>query len=259
MLAGRDFTWQDRDGAPEVAIVNRTLAQRFWNGDALGKRLRFTGRRDARHDVQIVGIVGDSKYWTLGEDIEPTVYLPVWQGNPGDDLTMHIRTSAPESTARAFGQAVQRVSPEGFVEFRTMRDATAVAILPSRVGAAVTGAFAGVAVLLATLGIYGLVSYTVTQRTREIGVRKAIGATTGDIVRMVLRNSGTLTGIGLTIGLGAAMALAPVLGGLVVGVSPIDPLTLGAAAGLVGLAVIAASTGPALRAARVDPHRALNR
>jgi predicted permease len=258
LLAGRDFTWQDLPGAPGVAIVNRTLAQRFWNGDALGKRLRFTGRRDVQHTVEVVGVVADSKYWTLGEEIEPAVYLPVPQGGSvSDDLTLHIRTSNPDVTSRAVTQHLLRVAPNGFVQFRTMPDAVAVSVLPARVGAIATAAFAGVAVLLATLGIYGLVSYTVVQRTREIGVRKALGATTAGILAMVLRSSLLLTGIGLALGFLAAVAGAPVIGSLLVGVSPVDPLLLGVAAALVALAVIAASLGPALRAARVDPLRAL--
>ena len=259
IVAGRDFTWHDRVGSPEVAIVNRTLAQRFWQGNAIGKRLRFTGRRDARHDVQIVGVVGDSKYWTLGEEIEPTVYLPVRQANLGDDLTLHIRTSNTEATARALGEAIQRIAPDGFVEFRALSDATAVALMPARVGATVTTAFAGVAVLLATLGIYGLVSYTVAQRTREIGVRKALGATTGDIVWMVLRSSLTLGGIGLLVGLALALLGAPALAGLVVGVSPADEATLALAMLLVGSIVVAASVGPTVRAARVEARTALDR
>ena len=259
ILAGRDFTWHDRAGSPEVAIVNRTLAQRFWQGEAIGKRLRFTGRRDARHDVQIVGVVGDSKYWTLGEEIEPAVYLPIRQADLGDDLTLYIRTSNAEATARAVGQAMQRIAPDGFVEFETLSDATAVALMPARVGAAVTTAFAGMAVLLATLGIYGLVSYTVAQRTREIGVRKALGATTGNIVWMVLRSSLTLGGIGLLVGLAVALVGAPALAGLVVGVSPTDQATLALAMLLVGSIVIAASIGPAFRAARVEARTALNR
>jgi predicted permease len=259
IVAGRDFTWHDRAGSPEVAIVNRTLAQRFWQGAAIGKRLRFTGRRAARHDVEIVGVVGDSKYWTLGEQIEPTVYLPIRQADLGDDLALHIRTSNPEATARAVGQAMQRIAPDGFVEFTTLSDATAVALMPARVGATVTSAFAGVAVLLAALGIYGLVSYSVAQRTREIGVRRALGATTGDIVWMVLSSSLTLGGIGLLLGLALALLGAPALAGLVVGVSPTDQATLALAMLLVGSIVIAASVGPALRAATVEARTALNR
>jgi predicted permease len=258
LLAGRDFTWHDDLGAPGVAVVNQTLAKRFWNGNAIGQRLRFTGRRDQQHEVRVVGIVADSKYWTLGEDIEPAVYLPVAQdASVSDDLTMHIRTLNAEATAGALGQVALRVVPSGFVQFRAMEDATAGSMTPARVAAAVSAAFAGVAVLLATLGIYGLVSYSVVQRAREIGVRKAIGATTGDILLMVLRSSLRVAGIGLVAGFAIAVAGTPLIASLVVGVSPVDPLTLGAATALVVCAVVAASAGPALRAARVDPLRAL--
>ena len=131
--------------------------------------------------------------------------------------------------------------------------------MPARVGATVTSAFAGVAVLLAALGIYGLVSYSVAQRTREIGVRRALGATTGDIVWMVLSSSMTLGVIGLLGGLAVALLGAPALACLIVGVSPTDRGTLALAMLLVGSIVIAASVGQALRAARVDSRTALNR
>ena len=257
LIAGRDFTWQDAGPSAQIAVVNKTLADRFWGGQAIGKRLRFYGRRDVEHDVEVVGVVGDSKYWTLGEESSPTVYLPIGQEDIGDDLTLHVRTPDFSATAKAIGRDVQRIAPRAIVQFRSMSDATAVARMPARVGAAVTGAFAGVAVLLSALGIYGLVAYVVVQRTREIGVRKAIGAGTWDILRMVLRSSLVTAAAGLLIGLGVAVAAAPALGGLIVGVSPADPAAFGTAAAVVALAVLAASAIPAWRAARVDALSAL--
>ncbi len=259
LLAGRDFSWQDREGSPQVAIVNRTLAARFWNGDALGKRLRFTGRRNAAHDVQIVGVVADSKYWTLGETIEPAVYLPVHQADIGDDLTLHVRTSNFAATAETIERELQRIVPDGVIETQSMTDAIAVAVMPARVGAAATGAFGALAMLLSAMGIYGLVSFTVLQRTHEIGIRKAIGAGTSQIIRLVVGASLTLAGIGLLAGMAVGVLGAQALGGLIVGVSAADPITLAAVTLLVLLAALVSSALPALRAARMDPLIALRR
>jgi predicted permease len=257
IVAGRDFSWNDRMGAPEVAIVNRTLAGRFWNGAAIGRRLRFTGARNIPHDVEIVGIAADSKYWTIGETIEPMVYLAARQGNIDDGLTLHLRTSNPAETARRLTQEFLRIVPEGHIELRPMSDAVAVAMMPARIGALVTSAFACVAVLLATTGVYALISFTVAQRGREIGVRKALGASPATIVRLVVGHSVLLVAAGLTIGILLGVGGAYALGGLVVGVSPYDPLTIAASSGLVLLAALLSSGAPAWRASHADPLVAL--
>jgi predicted permease len=257
ILAGRDFTWDDRPGTPEVAIVNRTLADRFWNGRALGRRLTFVGARDIRHDVEIVGVVADSKYWTLGEAIEPIVYLPLRQDVVSTGLTLHVRTSNARETSQSIARTLPQVAPEVSVEFKTMTDAIAVAVMPARVGAAVTGAFAAIAVLLAAIGIYALISQDVAQRTREIGVRRALGATTGNVLRLVVGRSVLLVGAGLAAGIGIGIGGGSALSSLMVGVSPTDPGTLAAAAALVLAAAVVASVVPAMRASRVDPLIAL--
>jgi ABC-type antimicrobial peptide transport system permease subunit len=259
LLSGRDFSWQDRQGSPQVAIVNRTLADRFWNGSALGKRVRFTGRRNVAHDVQIVGIVADSKYWTLGETIQPALYLPVHQADIGDDLTLHVRTASFAATTDTIARELQRIVPEGVVETRSMTDAIAVAVMPARVGAAATGAFGALAMLLSAMGIYGLVSFAVLQRTQEIGIRKAIGAGTSQIVRLVIGGSLILVGTGLIAGLAIGVLGAQALGGLIVGVSAGDPVTLAAVTFLVLLAALVSSALPAIRAARMDPLLALRK
>jgi predicted permease len=259
LLAGRDFTWQDRDGAPQVAVVNRTLADQFWKGDAVGKRMRFTGRRNVAHDLEVVGVVGDSKYWTLGETIEPAVYLPVHQADISDDLTLHVRTSNAAATADAISRELQRLTPGGLLETQSMTDAIAVAMLPARAGAAATGAFGALAALLAAIGIYGLVSFSVVQRTREIGIRRAIGAPTSQVVRLIVGGSVVLVIAGLTLGLALGVLGASALGGFIVGVSPADPLTLLAVSALVIAAALLSSALPALRAVRVDPLVALRK
>ena len=245
ILAGRDFTWQDRDGAPAVAIVNDTLARLLWNGDAVGKRLKSP-------DVEIVGVVADSKYWTLGETIAPTVYRPYRQ-TVVDAMNLHVRTTNMPAVAQAVRTELRRLAPGVAPDIKPMVQATAAATMPSRAGALFTAGFGAIAALLATLGIYGMVSFSVVQRTKEIGVRKAIGAGTSQIVRLVVGGSATLVAVGLAIGLGLGILGGLALRGLIVATSPADPLTLAGVSLLVMSAAVAASAMPALRAARVDP------
>jgi ABC-type antimicrobial peptide transport system permease subunit len=247
LIAGRDFELSDGPGAPRVAIVNETAARMFWNGQALGRRV---------DDFEVIGVARDSKYWTLGETVKPLVYTSFTQ-RPMREMNLNIRTSDLPSTMTALRSEMRRVAPAVFVEIKPLTTAVAVAVLPAQVGATLTGAFGALAAVLATMGIYGLVSLTVVQRTREIGIRKAIGARTIDVVRLVVRGSVPLVAIGLALGtfLGALGARA--LGGFIVGVSPIDPLTISVTAALVLGTVVVASALPAIRAARVDPVRTL--
>ena len=247
LLAGRDFTVDDRPGSPGVVIVNETLARQFWNGDALGKRL---------DDRDVVGVVGDSKYWTLGEAVRPLVYTAYLQ-RPESEVDVFVRTSDMAGTAKALRAAIPRLDPAMFVEVRPMTDALSVALVPAQAGAALTSGFGALGALLAMMGIYGLVAFTVAQRTREIGIRKAVGASTRDIVLLIVSGSATPVGIGLAAGLGLGMLGAVALGSFIVGVSPVDPLTIAVTTVLVVGSTLAASTLPALRASRVDPLKAL--
>jgi predicted permease len=256
LKAGRDFIWLDRKNAPRVAIVNQTLANLIWQGAALGRRIKYYETNDELVTAEVVGVVADSKYWTLGEQINPTVYLPAQLGG---GMTLHVRTSNLPAAADAIRREVARLDSTVNVELKPMRDAVAVALMPAQVGAALTTTFAGVAAVLAMLGIYGLIAFVVAGRTREIGIRRAVGASTANIVMDVLIRSGTLVGIGLAAGLALGTLSAPALGGLIVNVSPTDPWVLSGAAGVVITAASAASAIPALRAARVDPLTALRR
>ena len=248
--AGRDFTSQDRLGSQPVVIVNRTLADRLFDGNAVGRTLKLYGANDALVTVEIVGVVADSKYWTLGETIAPAVYQATYQHADGG--TLHVRTAAPAAVMNAVRERVRVLAPGAATTFRSMSDATAVALMPARVGAIVTAAFGLLGTLLSVLGVYGLVAFLVAQRTREIGIRKAIGAGTWQIVRLVVGGSLALVLTGLVLGLVGGASSAQVLGGLLVNVSSGDPITLFAVALLVLGSAVAASAVPAARAARID-------
>jgi predicted permease len=247
-VSGRDFTWQDQQGSPGVAIVNETLARRLWQGAAVGQRLRH-----GSNTAEIVGVVHDSKYWTLGEATEPTVYLPFRQTATTLAPTLHVRTTDLRGTAERLRQAVQELRPGAPAVMKPMSDAVALSLLPARAGALVTGAFGLLGALLATFGVYGLISYIVVQRSREVAIRRAIGAPTGHIVRIVVGSSIGLSIAGLALGLAAGSVSAPLLGGLLVDVSPRDPIAAAATALIVLATAALASVPPALRAARVDP------
>ena len=247
LVAGRDFGAGDGVGAPRVVVVNETLARQFWNGDALGKRL---------DGAEVIGVVRDSKYWTLGEAIRPTVYTAYHQ-RPEAEVTVFVQTSEAAGTAKALRAEIARLYPTMVVDVQPMTDAVSAALVPAQTGAVVTSGFGALGALLAMMGIYGLVAFTVAQRTREIGVRKAVGATTRDIVTLVVSGSARPVGIGLAAGLASGILGALALRSFIVGVSPVDPLTITGTAVIVLGTTLAASALPALRAARVDPLAAL--
>jgi predicted permease len=252
LIAGRDFTWQDRQGAPEVAIVNETLARRLWDGAAIGRRFRHGDRI-----AEVVGVAGDTKYWTLGEVTQPEVYLPARQVIGAHVLTLHVRTTDLRGTAERLRAAVQELRPGAPASMTPMDEAVAVALLPARTGALATGAFGLLGACLATLGVYGLISYLIVQRSREIAIRRALGASTAHLIRILVRSSIVLSAIGLIVGIALGSASAPLLGGLLVGVSPIDPLAAGGTALIVFGAAALASIPRALQGSRVDPLESL--
>jgi len=251
LLAGRDFSWNDRPGSPRVVIVNESLARQLWNGDAVGKRLLVPGG-DHPQAAEVVGVVRDSKYLTLGETTRPTVYLPFRQ-MPLESMTLHVRTADMKAAADVIHREVRRLAPSAPVDIYPMTQAVRAAMLPARVGAVATGAFGVVAMLLAAIGIYGLMSFMVAMRTREIAIRKAIGAQWHHIIRLVVGGTASLAIIGAAIGVVVGVLGGFVLRVFLVGVSPADPLTLLIVVALTIFAALAAGIVPAVRALRVDP------
>ncbi len=258
LLRGRWFTEQDGRDKHTVAIINDSLARRFWpNQDPVGKRLDI-GLTDQPNWEEIVGVIADVKRDALDAAINSEIYVPLAQ-IPGRFMTLVIRSTADPSTlTAAVKQRLADVDKEQPVsKIQTMRQVVSDSLSGRRVSTFLIAIFAGCAMLLASIGIYGVVSYWVAQRTREIGIRSALGAQQSDILQLVLGHGMLLAVTGTAIGLAASLPLARFLASLLFGVSTHDALTLGAtAAALIGVALVACYI-PARRAAKLDPLVAL--
>ena len=260
LRAGRFFTEEDRPGSLPVAIVSQEFASRFFAGtDPVGEHLVFAPATNLpQQQFTIIGVVGDVRYIGLDRQPVPVVFTSTDQF-PASALTLAVRTKiAPESLAGAIRREVQNLDQEQPIyHVATMEQRVSDSVGPQRFDASLLALFAAVAVLLAAIGIYGVMSYWVTQRKHEIGVRVALGAQPRQVLRLVLAQAAWLTLGGLSVGLVGTFVLAHLLSGLLFGVRPIDPLTfLTASAALAGIAFVA-SWQPARRAAGVDPMVAL--
>jgi predicted permease len=255
LLAGRDFTSRDDVRAPKVAIVNRTLAARFDGHNPIGQRVGFGDQ-----DLEIVGVIADTKYRSLRGAAPPTIYLPLDQRlEPAPNRTLHVRTAiSPEQMAAAIRAQVHELDkdlPLGKItSFASVVDSV---LVQERLVATLGGFFGALAVVLVAIGLYGAIAYSVERRTREIGVRVALGAGQAAVIWMVMRQSVWIVMTGLLAGLPLAVLLSRMVKSLLFGVPPGDPLTLvGAILVLLVVAALAAYM-PARRAARVDPMVAL--
>lgn len=262
LLRGRTFNEGDKQGAPQVAIINETMARRYYPSadvsTALGQSFTFGGE-DANARVSIVGIVKDIKYETLGEDPRPYVYLPFQQSYSGL-MTLHVRT-LPGVAGNVLAGVRREVAALDkdlpLLDVMPMTEQIGLSLLPLRVATTIGGTLGTVGLLLAAIGIFGVVSYSVSQRTREVGIRMALGAQKGDVLRLVMRQGLWLALIGVGIGWALSFALTRTLGSLLYGVGSTDPLVfIGTALLLVGVAFVA-SYQPARRATRIDPLVAL--
>jgi len=240
-------------------LVNEAFVRRYWPGqEAIGTHLGRgdPGNSDSR--LEVVGVVKDGKYETLGEDAKPFFYFNLAQRYESSS-TLVVRTKGDPvgyfASVRSEIAALDQSLP--LFEVKTMRQHLGVALLPARLAGSVLGIFGLVALILAATGIYGVMAYSVSQRTREIGIRMALGARSSDVLSMVVRQGMKLVAIGGAIGLTAALALTRMMTSLLYGVSPTDPLTLGAISLLLILVALLACYLPGLRATRVDPMIAL--
>jgi len=255
---GRRFQETDGPDAPPVAIINETMARKFWpSQDPLGKRFKFGDPDDKMPWHRIVGIVADVHQMRLNEPPRQEMYFPYWQAKDNwmvpRDLALHT-TGDPLSLAGAVRQAVWSIDKDQPVSnVMTLDDLLDQEVAQRRVQAALLGGFAALALILACVGIYGVLSYLVTQRTREIGVRVALGASASDVFRTVAGQGMTLAALGIAAGLAGALALSRLLGSLLFGVGAGDPVAYAGAVVVFGAVALAACYFPARRAAHVDP------
>jgi predicted permease len=256
LVAGREFTDADRLETKQVVIANEAMAKHFWpNENAIGKRFHFHGDTGLR---EIVGIVRNTVENNIGEEPQPVAYLPLAQ-NYSPAAIILVRTSGrPEAVISSVRSQVQQLDSNlALTNVQTIGEVIDQGLWAPRMGAALLAVFGGLALILAIIGVYGVLSYSVNQQTREIGIRMAMGAQTGRVLRLVVGQGMRLAGAGLILGLLVAFAAMRVLGSLLFGVSAHDPLTFVAVSLVLALAAVLACYIPARRATKVDPIIAL--
>jgi predicted permease len=250
LVAGRAFAASDRAGAPLVAIVNETFARRVWPGqNPVGQRLLAYA---SRRTLEVVGLARDAKYRTIGEGPQPFVYVPAAQAYD-HVMWLLIRPRDPGAIADV-RSLVTSVNPNlPLVRTATLMDMEAFTLFPQRLASWMTGAIAVLGLFLAALGLYGLIAFDVGQRTREIGIRMALGALRSQVITRVVGHAARLTGIGTALGLGGAALVTGLLTGILYGVQPFDFVSFAGAAALLAVVAFAAGVVPARRAASVNP------
>jgi predicted permease len=260
VLLGRDFNERDVNGAPKVGIVNQKFVKRYF-GDAnpLGRHIGMGIDPGTKTDIQIVGVVGDTKYESMRDEIPYELYIPNEQKNFANGVTVYVRAKGdPNHIFNVLREAVRGVdSSVPMFSMRTLDDQLEISLLTERLLAALSSVFGCLATVLAALGLYGVMAFMVARRTREIGIRMALGAGQGSVVWMVLRETLALAGIGVAIGLAGAYGVTRLIQTQLFGVEPTDLLTMAAAA--LGIAAVTTLAGyiPARRATGIDPMSAL--
>jgi predicted permease len=254
LISGREFTLADNETSSLVAVVNKTMAQRYWGGqDPIGRRLQMKDQ-----SLQVVGIAADSKYESMRESSMPFFYVPIRQ-TPAIAAALNIRTTLPRQTmatvlAREVRALDANLAPYEVISLQEQVDRSTA---PQLVAVTLVAVLGGLALLLAVIGLYGVMSYSVSQSTRELGVRMALGADVSNLLQLVISRGLALTATGVLLGGAAALALTRQLGGLLYHVSPRDPLAFGMAAAVMIIMSLAGCLLPSWRAARTDPARAL--
>jgi predicted permease len=257
VIAGRGFTDRDDRRAPEVAIINEAAAKQFFPGEnPVGRRFGYSPEETG--DIEIVGVLRDARYSSLREPPPPTLYLPHLQSNP-EDLVFTVRTAAdPAAVLSALRAAVSAADPNiPILRVETQMSTLEQRFAQEKVLAQAYTLFGGIALFVAAIGLFGLMSYNVSRRTREIGIRMAMGAQRKEVLGLVLRESMLLVIVGLAIGIAASLAAGRFVASQLFGLEPTDPATMISAMAVMLVVSGAAGYLPARRAARVDPMIAL--
>jgi len=254
ILRGRSFRESDNDEAPPVMLVNEAFAERFWPGDnPIGKQVRTWS-----DDFEVIGVVPTGKYISLGEDPRPYYYMSMNRFYSGA-FFIHVRTAGdPGAMLETLRRQVQELDASLPVSsLQTMHEALGIAFLPARLAATVVTGFAVLALTLAAIGLYGVIAYSVSQGTREIGIRMALGAEATDVLKLVVRQGMVLTAIGLALGVFGGYALAQLMAMLLYGIRPTDVIAFIVASLILAAIALIATYLPARRATRIDPMIAL--
>jgi predicted permease len=257
LVSGRSFTERDNETAPKVAVINETAARKYFpNGTPLGLRLGTTAEQS--NEIEIVGVLRDAKYDSVRGEIPATMYMPYRQGRPA--TMFHVRVAADPATAiGAIRAAVRRIDPDlPLLDLATQADQIDKNLLQERVFAQAYAMFGALALVIASVGLFGLMSYSVARRTNEIGIRMALGARGQDVLSLVMGESMILVVIGIGIGLVTALAAGRLITALLFGLAATDAPTILGAVTLMVLVSAIAGYLPARRAARVDPLVALH-
>jgi putative ABC transport system permease protein len=258
LKSGRVFSATDSPDAPRVALINETLQRGYFSGqDPVGRRINTGSEREPVWST-IVGVVGDVKYNGLADDVQPAIYYPIAQNPTWGSIVIKTDLADPLSLTAAVRNEVRKIDPDlPLTNVMTMEDRLSDAVAQPRFRTTLIALFAVVALTLACVGIYGVISYSVTLRTHEIGIRMALGAQTGDVLTMVIRQAIVLAVIGIALGLSASYALTSLMSKLLFGVQPTDPTTFVLTAAILSITALLASYLPARRATKIDPLEAL--
>jgi predicted permease len=255
LLAGRDFDRGDAAGAEPVAVVNEAMARKFFGGASpVGRRITWEDGPQSEKPLLVVGVVGNTKYGNLREETQPQMFLPLEQDEGGPTLNLELRTPGPPaSLVPAVTAAVVGIAPGISLRYATLREQVDASLTQERLLASLSGFFGGLALLLAAVGLYGTMAYSVARRRGEIGIRIALGAARARVVRLVMGDVGRMVLAGVAIGALAAALVVRRVAPFLFGLAPSDPATWALSALTLAVAAVAAGALPAWRAARVDP------